>query len=105
MTTAPMVIVLVKANGDFDVLASGDVRLIWVDENATAPAERIFEQTIRVPPSVLIDLLGADAVETNLEPKPGRPRPNLRYYGANARAALGPPEQPAIAAGVDSPSW
>lgn len=81
----PMVIVHIRADGAFDILASGEVRVIWVDENGAAQNDRIFEQTDRVSPSEILRVLGPEAVGATLAPKPA-PRPNLRLVEATAES-------------------
>lgn len=77
MAAEPMVVIHLKANGDFDVLACGDVRVIWVDDGEHAQADRIFEQRDHVSPSAILQLLGPEAVGATLAPKP-RAAPTLR---------------------------
>ncbi len=37
MAADPMVIIRILASGDMDVVACGNVRLVWIDETSTPP--------------------------------------------------------------------
>lgn len=80
----PVVVIHIRKDGSFDVLASGDqVRVIWVDEVGEVD---VFEQNERVSPGVINRLIGHEAVGRPLAPRPGRPAPHLRIVPSEASA-------------------
>ena len=73
----PTVIIHTLENGAFDVLAHGDVRVVWVDDSGIE--ERVFEQLDRVTAERLEAVLqGAPLTPNQAQALHARHNPGLR---------------------------